>query len=431
MNTDMPSDVSHRWVLLDRDVVKLLMKINPSYWRPFLRRDGKILVEMRKLMYGFKEAARYWNKTLVDVFVAGGYVPCFKDSCVLWKRSGDLISICGITVDDCLFVTSRDEVWKSEQVRMLQSAFGGLTVEFGDVLQIVGMHVKFDRINKRAEISQQHYAAKLEEFGIDKGAVSPALSDFFVESEGDALLSDQRSFMSLNSYLMFGAKRTYPEILPEVVTLSTKYNKATVSDYAKAVRVAQYVYGTREEHSLVLSPVSLQIVATSDAADGIHSNGRGHTGGTVGFESDSGCWFSFISKAQPFVAQSSGEAELVAVNTVGNMADWARQFLEELGFSQRPLVMYQDSECSLKMLKKGTGSFKRAKHIKIRWFWLKELIDEGVVVMRYVPTDELVADILTKPLVGSKFRYLRGKLLGVGTTNLMRKGGVLDFGSTK
>ena len=51
--------------------------------------------------------------------------------------------------------------------------------------------------------------------------------------------------------------------------------------------------------------------------------------------------------------------------------------------------------------------------------------------MRYVPTDELVADILTKPLVGSKFRYLRGKLLGVGTTNLMRKGGVLDFGSAK
>ena len=194
--------------------------------------------------------------------------------------------------------------------------------------------------------------------------------------------------------------------------MSTKYNRATTGDYAKAVRVAQYVFGTKDEHCLVLRPESLQIVATSDAADGVHSNGRGHTGGTVGFESASGCWFSFISKAQPFVAQSSGEAELVAVNTVGNMADWSRQLMEELGFPQEPLLMYQDSECSLKMLKRGTGSFKRAKHIKIRWFWLKELIDAGVVVMRYIATDELVADILTKPLVGYKFRYLRAKLLG-------------------
>ena len=412
MNTDMPSDVSHRWVLLDRDVVKLLLKINPSYWRPYLRKDGKILVQMKKLMYGFREAAKYWNKTLTEVFIAAGYTACFKDSCVLWKRQGDLISICGITVDDCLFVTSRGVTWRDEQVVMLKSAFGGLTVEFGDVLQIVGMHVTFDRVGKKAKISQGHYASKLREFGINKGAASPALGDFFVESEEDALLGDQRSFMSLNSYLMFGAKRTYPEILPEVVTLSTKYNRATTGDYAKAVRVAQYVFGTKDEHCLVLRPESLQIVATSDAADGVHSNGRGHTGGTVGFESASGCWFSFISKAQPFVAQSSGEAELVAVNTVGNMADWSRQLMEELGFPQEPLLMYQDSECSLKMLKRGTGSFKRAKHIKIRWFWLKELIDAGVVVMRYIATDELVADILTKPLVGYKFRYLRAKLLG-------------------
>ena len=65
------------------------------------------------------------------------------------------------------------------------------------------------------------------------------------------------------------------------MTLSTKYNRATTGDYAKAVRVAQYVFGTKDEHCLVLRPESLQIVATSDAADGIHSNGRGHTGGTV------------------------------------------------------------------------------------------------------------------------------------------------------
>ena len=95
-------------MLLDRDVVKLLMRINSKYWGQLLRKDGKILLQMDKLMYGFKEAAHYWNKTLIDVFLKAGYTQCFKDSCVLWKRDGDLLSICGITVDDCLFITSRD-----------------------------------------------------------------------------------------------------------------------------------------------------------------------------------------------------------------------------------------------------------------------------------------------------------------------------------
>ena len=62
---------------------------------------------------------------------------------------------------------------------------------------------------------------------------------------------------------------------------------------------------------------------------------------------------------------------------------------------------------------KGTGSFKRAKHIKVHFFWLKDLIDEGEVLLIYVPSEELVADMLIKATTGAKFKYLRDKLLGV------------------
>ena len=64
------------------------------------------------------------------------------------------------------------------------------------------------------------------------------------------------------------------------------------------------------------------------------------------------------------------------------------------------------------MLAQGTGSFKRAKHIKVRFFWVKDLIDEGEVILKYIASEELVADLLTKALTGSKFKYLRKKLLG-------------------
>jgi hypothetical protein len=112
------------------------------------------------------------------------------------------------------------------------------------------------------------------------------------------------------------------------------------------------------------------------------------------------------------VAKSSCEAELIAVNKVGDYVEWAVQLMEELGFNQKTVVIEQDNKCSMEMLRQGTGSFKRAKHIKVRYFWLKELIDTGRVVLKYVSTNDLVSDVLTKPVTGSKFRYLRGKLLG-------------------
>ena len=63
-------------------------------------------------------------------------------------------------------------------------------------------------------------------------------------------------------------------------------------------------------------------------------------------------------------------------------------------------------------MSQGTGSFKRSKHIKIRYFWMKSLQDNGLITLKYTPTDELVADSLTKPLTGGKFLYLRTKLIG-------------------
>jgi hypothetical protein len=48
----------------------------------------------------------------------------------------------------------------------------------------------------------------------------------------------------------------------------------------------------------------------------------------------------------------------------------------------------------------------------VRYFWLKDLIDEGIIKLEYQSTNELVADILTKPLTGVQFQYLLYKLIG-------------------
>jgi len=162
---------------------------------------------------------------------------------------------------------------------------------------------------------------------------------------------------------------------------------------------------------LILEPKSLNLVSAADASYAEHPDGKSHSGGAVGFVSDSSCYFGFVSAKQPMVAKSAGEAELIAQNKVGDLVEWAREMLNELGYLQKKVPILV-STCAMQMVKQGTGSFKRAKHIKVRYFWLKELIDEGMLELIYLPTDELVADILIKPLTGWKFQYLLRKLLG-------------------
>jgi hypothetical protein len=186
----------------------------------------------------------------------------------------------------------------------------------------------------------------------------------------------------------------------------------TEADMNKAIRVAEYIYGCNDAHKMILSLKNLNLVSTADASYAEHPDGKSHSGGVVGFDLDSSCYFAFVSSKQPVVAKSTGEAELIAQNKVGDMVEWARQMLEELGYAQKKVPVLVDSTCAMQMVKQGTGSFKRAKHIKVRFFWLKDLIDQGFIELIYTPTDELVADILTKPLVGWKFQYLLMKLLG-------------------
>ena len=179
------------------------------------------------------------------------------------------------------------------------------------------------------------------------------------------LLENQSDYMSKCAMLMFVSQRTYPEIRPAVVKLSTKYNKATMHDMKKAIRVAEYIYGCKDSHKLILKPKSMQMVSAADASYAEHPDGKSHSGGVVGFESDTSCNFGFVSSKQPVVAKSAGEAELIAQNKVGDLVEWAREMLEELGYPQKTILLMVDSTCAMQMVKQGTGSFKRAKHIKV------------------------------------------------------------------
>ena len=86
----MNDGVEHKWLLLldKKDAASsVLISMEADYWRTYLGRYAKILVRLNKIMYGFKEAAYWWNKAQAKVFLDHhGYKRISKDQCVVNLR---------------------------------------------------------------------------------------------------------------------------------------------------------------------------------------------------------------------------------------------------------------------------------------------------------------------------------------------------------
>ncbi len=105
---------------------------------------------------------------------------------------------------------------------------------------------------------------------------------------------------------------------------------------------------------------------------------------------------------------SSTEAELIGQSDYASHGIVARDFLKG---QEVPVNILQDNQSAIAMVKKGYSSSEHSRHINIRYFFLKDLIDRGEVKIAYQPSKDMVADILTKPLQGSLFRRLCDILL--------------------
>jgi hypothetical protein len=52
-----------------------------------------------------------------------------------------------------------------------------------------------------------------------------------------------------------------------------------------------------------------------------------------------------------------------------------------------------------------SNSFK-SKHISVRYFYAREKIDSGELKIIKLPTEKMIADVLTKPMTGVKYKIM-------------------------
>ena len=112
-----------------------------------------------------------------------------------------------------------------------------------------------------------------------------------------------------------------------------------------------------------------------------------------------GAAISWKSKLQPTVALSTSEAEFQAMCLGAQELLWINMFLDELGVPElkqaKPLVLFGDNQGALKMAQQGSDT-PRAKHIDIKFHFLKDLVVNGVVDVTYIDTNHNLADLMTK-----------------------------------
>jgi len=113
---------------------------------------------------------------------------------------------------------------------------------------------------------------------------------------------------------------------------------------------------------------------------------------------------SWKSKLQSIVAQSTTEAEYISINTASKEAVYIKAFLQELGqYKQAKFPVYTDNNGAL-LLAKNPVFHERTKHIAVKFHYIRELINKGIIDLYYISTNDQKADGLTKALEKIKFR---------------------------
>jgi hypothetical protein len=205
---------------------------------------------------------------------------------------------------------------------------------------------------------------------------------------------------------------TRPDICSEVVSLSTHLENPTEANMAAGKRVLRYLAGTTNKGvSYRKGDVDSKLVVFSDSDwAGCKTTRRSTSGFLVYF---AGGPISWKSKMQPTIALSSCEAEYVALTVAVKDVLFLHQLFSELGVEiESPTLIFGDNVASI-ALAKNPVKHERTKHIDIKHHFLRDHVTKNNIKLAYIPTEDNLADILTKTTTKQIFQRLTPNIVNL------------------
>ena len=205
---------------------------------------------------------------------------------------------------------------------------------------------------------------------------------------------------------------TRPDLAQPLGLVNQFCSNPGVEHWTAAKRILRYIKGTID-YGITFhgnKETEVQLNGYVDADWGSNPNGRKSQSGYL-FTLCGGV-ISWASKKQSVVALSSTEAEYVAASLACQEAVWLRVLLEDISFVQnKPTIIKEDNQGAI-ALSRNPKYHPRTKHIDIKHHFIRDKVAKKEVVLDYCPTEEMLADLLTKPLGKTMFQHFR-ELMGV------------------
>lgn len=361
--------------------------------------------KLRKSLYGLKQASRCWNikfKAFIEKF---GFSVCDSDPCVFISIKDDDIAILAIYVDDGIVIGNSEEIIDSV-ISHLQREFEVKTIKLGCFLGIEIQHLP----NGSIFVNQEAYARKvLEKFSMSEcNALAIPADPNQVLEKFDNCEQVNYPYRQLVGSLMYLAIGTRPDIAYAVSNVSRYLEKPTQVHVNAAKRILRYIKGTIRHGILYNCHSEHRIVGYSDADFAGDIQTRRSTSGFALLIANGAV--SWGSQLQRSVSISTMESEYVSASEATRELIWLDRLANELVQDQFEVpILYVDNQSAIR-LAKNPINHKRSKHIDVKYHFIREKVNEGMITLEDIRSEEQIADVLTKAIPKKKFQELRSKL---------------------
>nr|GEY73889.1 retrovirus-related Pol polyprotein from transposon TNT 1-94 [Tanacetum cinerariifolium] len=258
-------------------------------------------------------------------------------------------------------------------------------------------------------INQAKYAQeKLIKHGMtscDSIGTPMAMKNLDAELSGTPV--DQTKYRSMVGALMY-LTASRPDIV-HATCYCARYQAKPAEKHLTAVkRIFRYLKDTINMGLWYPKDIGFELTAFLDSDHAGYLDSLKSTSGGIQFLGGDKL-VSWSSKKQDCTSMSLAEAEYVSLSACCAQVLWMRTQLTDYGFQFDKIPMYCDLKAAI-AISCNPVQHSRTKHIDVRYHFIKEKVEKGIVELFFVGTEYQLADLFTKALSEDRFKYLFRRL---------------------
>ena len=371
---------------------------------------------LNKAIYGLKQGSNAWNNRL-DLKLRSIRLRRSRfDLCVYHHIRAEKYLILAVFVDDIIVYSNWPKVFNFVKGQLF-STFS--MKDLGPVKKCFGIDVIRYREKGIIQLHQGEYIDSiLKTFNMyECNSVSTPMepgSMLKPADKNDPTFNDPSiPYQNAVGAIMFLFQCTRPDLAYSISSISKFNTKYDSSHWSMIKRILRYLKATRD-YKLTYIRSRLPIYGYTDASFASDLYDPRSVCGYV-FKLGKAA-ISWYSKRHPIIALSSTEAELYALTSGIQESIYLKNLATELRIQSRKTISIGcDNKSTINWIKNGNFSH-RTKHIRVRRAFCKQRVIMKDIKISYVPTDQMLADILTKALAKPKFMNFL-KYLGLTKAN--------------